>query len=268
MINIAIAGAAGRMGAGLVAAVAAADDMRLSLALEAEGHPALGADSGERAGVAANGVPIAAAADADFDVMIDFSAPAALAAHLELCEARGAALALGVTGLQETHHQALRDAASRLAILQAPNMSLGVNLCFKLVEQAARALAADSKVDMEVVEAHHRHKKDAPSGTALRIGEIMAEATGGKFDERRRNHQAEDGEARPDDAIGFSVIRGGELAGEHTALFISPGEELRISHRAFDRAAFISGALHAARWLKGREAGLYGMAAVLESTPL
>ena len=263
MLKIAVAGAAGRMGSALVARIMAAEDLELSLALEASGAAALGADSGERAGAGANGVPLLAAADAEgsFDVMIDFSSAAALDEHLTLCRERGAALALGSTGLDDGHRAALRDAAAELAIVQAPNMSVGVNVCFKLVEQAARALAEDASVDMEVLEAHHRHKRDAPSGTALRMGEIMAEARDGSLDQLRVDHAA--GGAREAGKIGFSVIRGGELAGEHTALFLSPGEEIRITHRAHDRAAFVSGALTAARWLAGRAAGLYGMADVL-----
>ena len=269
MINIAIAGATGRMGKQLVAAVMAADDMRLALALGPEGHEALGTDSGEYAGVSVSGLPIvtAAAADADFDVMIDFSAASALDAHLALCKAHGAALVLGTTPTrsQEAHYQqALHDAASNLAILAAPNISLNVNVLFKLVEQAARTLAtAEPELNMEILEMHRRDKKDAPSGTARHIGEIMANATGGRFEERRRNHQAEDGVSPPKDAIGFSVIRGGEFACDHTAMFFLPGAELHIKYRANDRSPFISGALHAVRWLNGREAGLYGMDEVL-----
>lgn len=278
MMDIAIAGATGRMGKGLVAAVDTAADMRLSLALAREGHEALGIDSGEYSGVAVNGVPIIAATDArsNFDVLIDFSAPEALAEHLELCRAQGAALIWGTTATNslETHNKNLLSAAAEhLAILEAPNTSLVTALSFQLVKEAASVLSRKfgaDKVDMEVVETHHRNKKDAPSGTARRIGEIMADAAGRSLDKDRRDHQAEDGKARPDGAIGISTIRGGGFVDsdyhhcQHAAMFFLQGTELCIRFDTRNPSPFINGALDAARWLNGREAGLYRMENVLK----
>ena len=262
-IAVAVAGAAGRMGRMLVTAVANAPGMRLATALEAPGSPHLDADAGELAGIGALGVPIGgdiAAADA-FDVLVDFSVPTATLAKLDACVGAGKALVIGTTGFDAAGQDAIRRAAETVPIVMAPNMSVGVNVAFKLVEFAARALGDD--VDVEVFEAHHRHKIDAPSGTAVRMGEILAAALGRDLEtDAVYGREGITGE-RARRAIGFHSLRGGDIVGDHTVTFAGTGERIEITHRAGSRENFAAGAVRAVRFVAGREPGLYGMDDVL-----
>ena len=264
MQRVAIAGAAGRMGRALVQAVAADADLALGAALERPGMPLLGQDAGELAGVGGLRVPIGdslAGALQQFDVLIDFTVPAATLEVVSICRGAGKSLVIGTTGFDAEGLQRIRAAARDIPILMAPNMSLGVNLLFRLIEQAARALG--DEFDAEIIEAHHRHKIDAPSGTALRMGQILAEALGRDLTETAvYARQGETGARRPD-AIGFATLRAGDIVGEHTALFAGIGERLEITHRASSRANFAQGALRAAKFLQGRPAGLHDMQDVL-----
>ena len=254
MIRIAITGAAGRMGRTVAEAVQDADDMVLGAALE---HP----DSGA-IGDALYGVTIAREpAPDDFDVLVDFSVPAATLRVMQACERHGKGMVIGTTGFDADGTARVAQAAEHIPIVMTPNMSVGVNVTFKLIEAAARALGADS--DIEVFEAHHRHKIDAPSGTAVRIGEILARVL-----DRDLSTDAVYGRegitgARDAKTIGFHSLRGGDIVGEHTVTFAGPGERLEITHRAHSRMNFAMGALRAARFVAERDAGLFDVADVL-----
>jgi 4-hydroxy-tetrahydrodipicolinate reductase len=263
-MRIAITGAAGRMGRTLIQAVHAASDLTLGAALERADSSLLGADAGELAGVGRLGVPVmpaAAMAEADFDVLIDFTTPAATLENLEVCARSGRRLVIGTTGLDAAALERIRAAADRIAILQTPNMSIGVNLCFRLIELAAAVLG--DEVDVEVIEAHHRDKVDAPSGTALRMGEVLARAL--DRDLRQVAVYGREGitGARARETIGFATVRAGDIVGDHTVLFAGAGERIEITHRAHSRTNFAQGALRAARFLAGRERGLFDMQDVL-----
>jgi 4-hydroxy-tetrahydrodipicolinate reductase len=264
MIRVAVTGAAGRMGRTLIQAAHEAEGVVLGAAFERSDSSLLGADAGELAGVGRLGVAVtgdvAAAAD-HFDTLIDFSVPAATLASARICAARGRALVIGTTGFDEQGLAQIRAAAEHVPVLMAPNMSVGVNVVFKLVELAARALG--DAVDIEIVEAHHRHKIDAPSGTAVRMGEIIAEALG--RDLAKVGVYARQGTtgARARDAIGFATVRAGDIVGEHTVLYAGNGERIEITHRAESRMNFAQGALRAVRFLHGRPPGLYDMQDVL-----
>ena len=262
MINIAVAGAAGRMGRTLIEACARAEGMRLSAALERPGSPVIGADAGEHAGVGKLGVIVGSSfGKQDFDVLVDFTTPEATLAHLDHCLKAKKKMVIGTTGLDESGRNRIAKTAKDIAIVFAPNMSVGVNLCFKLLETAARVLGND--VDVEIVEAHHRHKVDAPSGTALRMGEVLAKALGRDLKEcavyDRHGVRGE----RKRQTIGFSAIRAGDIVGDHTVLFAGGGERLEITHRAESRLTFANGALRAARWVTDQKPGLYDMQDVL-----
>ncbi|MYE99770.1 MAG: 4-hydroxy-tetrahydrodipicolinate reductase [Gammaproteobacteria bacterium] len=266
MLRIAIAGAAGRMGRNLVRAVIeGGPDICLSAATVEAGDPVLGTDVGLLAVGREAGVVAAdslARCEADFDVLIDFTSPQALAGHAAHCRERGAALVVGTTGLGPGHHQLLAAAAENIAVLHAPNMSVGVNLSLSLLKQAAAALGDD--FDVEIVEAHHRHKKDAPSGTALAMGRAVAESLGRDLDACAVYGREGIGDERSRETIGFATIRGGDIVGEHTVIFAGPGERLEISHKASSRMTFAQGALRAARWLAPQPPALYTMRDVLK----
>jgi 4-hydroxy-tetrahydrodipicolinate reductase len=237
-------------------------------ALAAPGVPELGRDAGEAAGLGRRfGVAVTADCTAALEraeVAIDFTNVGATQANVAACVDRGCALMLGTTGLEPVHHAALDDAARRIALVQAANTSLGVNLLLTLVERAAASLPAD--YDIEIVEAHHRHKVDAPSGTALRLGEAAAAGRGAPLSElRTRPYDGITGPRR-EGSIGFAVVRGGDIVGDHTVIYAGPGERIEIGHRAHDRMTFAHGALRAARWLHGRPAGRYTMRDVLGLT--
>ena len=263
MLKVAIAGAGGRMGHVLIEAVLAADDLRLAGALDIAGSPALGQDAGAALGKG-TGVTVTAdlrAALAGADVLIDFTRPEGTLAHLAVCRALGVRMVIGTTGLAPAQRATIESAAQDLAIVLAPNMSVGVNVMLALVEQAARALGEG--YDLEVVEAHHRHKVDAPSGTALALGAALARARGvdlashGVF--ARHGHTGE----RPPGSIGFATVRGGDIIGEHTVLYCGTGERIEISHKSASRANYAEGSLRAARFVARQPRGLFGMADVL-----
>ncbi len=252
------------MGRALVEAVRATEGAELVGATEASGSSLLGADAGQVAGVGRLGVEIVhglAAVDRAFDVVIDFTTPEATMDHVAFCETAGKALVIGTTGLEETHRERIAAAARYIPIVQAPNMSVGVNLCFGLLEMAARVLGRDA--DIEIIEAHHRHKVDAPSGTALRMGEIVAGALGRDLQECAVYGRHGVTGPRDRETIGFETIRAGDIVGEHTVMFAADGERVEITHKASSRQTFARGAVRAALWLMGAEPGLYDMQDVL-----
>jgi 4-hydroxy-tetrahydrodipicolinate reductase len=258
-MRLVIAGAGGRMGRALIEAVLRSGDLRLAAAVEVRGSPLIGKDAGELVG-APCGVKIAA----DFsegDCLIDFTRPEGALAHLEQCLAGGMRMVIGTTGFSAAQGKRIAEGAKRIAIVQAPNMSAGVNVAFTLAETAARTLGGG--YDVEIIEAHHRHKVDAPSGTALRFGEAVARALGRDLSrDAVHGRKGEVGERDPR-AIGFHAIRGGDIVGEHTVLFAGEGERLEITVRSASRATYAAGALRAARFLQGKASGLYDMQDVL-----
>ncbi|OGT84679.1 MAG: 4-hydroxy-tetrahydrodipicolinate reductase [Gammaproteobacteria bacterium RIFCSPLOWO2_02_FULL_61_13] len=264
MTRLAITGAAGRMGRALIESAQAAPGLSVAAAIEHLASPAVGRDAGELIGRGRLGVTIVSSiADVmeQFDVLVDFTSPAATLANVQACRAARKRMVIGTTGLTAEQSAAVQEAARDIAIVQAPNMSIGVNLCFKLTELAARTLGAD--FDVEIAEAHHSQKKDAPSGTALRLGEVAAAALGHELSAcATYTRQGQTG-ARKSGSIGFSSIRAGDIIGDHTVLFAAPGERIEITHRATSRENFAAGALRAARWLMDRERGLYDMQDVL-----
>jgi 4-hydroxy-tetrahydrodipicolinate reductase len=262
-IKLAVAGSSGRMGRALVEAVVAATDLALAAAFEQKGHAHVGKDAGELAG-APCGVRIGddvARAIAGAAVLVDFTRPEATVANLAACRNQGVNMVIGTTGFNEAQKQAIAMAARDIAIVMSPNFSIGVNVAFRLLEVAARALGKG--YDVEIIEAHHRHKVDAPSGTALRMGEVVAQALGRDLKKHAvYGREGVTGE-RKEETIGFATVRGGDLVGDHTVMFIGAGERLEISHRASSRSNFASGALRAARFVAARKTGLFDMADVL-----
>ena len=264
MMRIAITGASGRMGRSLIEACQAGEGMRLSAAVDRPGSPAVGIDAGELAGVGHLGVPVASDLEQvldQMDVLVDFTRPEATLAYLDLCRAHGKSMVIGTTGFDDAQRERIAAAARDIAIVFAPNMSVGVNLCLRLIDMAARVLGQEA--DVEIIEAHHRHKVDAPSGTALRMGEVVAAALGRDLKECAvYGRQGVTGE-RPRQTIGFATVRGGDIVGDHTVLFAAPGERVEITHRAQSRMTFAHGALRAALWLQNKEVGLFDMQHVL-----
>ena len=266
--RVAVNGAAGRMGQMLVAAVAATEDLRLTAALEHPASPHVGANAGQLAGVETGDIAISAdltAALPAFDVLIDFSVPDATLVRLGPCADNGKGMVIGTTGFDAAGQTAIDQTAQRAPIVMAPNMSVGVNVAFQLIEAATRALG--DEVDVEVFEAHHRHKIDAPSGTAARMGEIIAEALGRDLAADAVYGRAGNTGERPRRAIGFHSLRAGDIVGEHTVVFAGVGERIEITHRAASRENFAAGALRATRFVAAKlaagEPGLFGMDAVL-----
>ena len=262
-MRIAIAGSSGRMGRMLIEAVLATDDLQLHGALDVAGSPALGQDAGAFLG-RTTGVTIRADLDgalAGADVLIDFTRPEGTLAHLATCARLGVNAVVGTTGFSDAQKAEIGVIAQSVAIVMAPNMSVGVNVVLRLLDVAARALSEG--YDIEVIEAHHRHKVDAPSGTALKMGEVLAQALGrdlktcGVF-----AREGVTGERDPS-TIGFSTIRGGDIVGDHTVLFAGTGERIEISHRSSSRAGYAQGSLRAARFLAPHRTGLFGMNDVL-----
>jgi 4-hydroxy-tetrahydrodipicolinate reductase len=262
--NIVVAGAAGRMGNRIVACLADVSDLRLVAALEAPGHAALGRDAGELAGVGRTGVSVGADAAAEITrdrVLIEFSVPEASLAHLRLVAQAGARAVIGTTGFSAAQRAEIGDLAKRAAILWSPNMSVATNVAFKLLATMAKALG--DEYDVEITEIHHRFKKDAPSGTALRMAEVVAGALGRDLDQVAvYGRQGLPGE-RTKPEIGILSLRSGDVVGEHTVSFGTLGERLELTHRAHNRDTYARGALRAARFIVGRPPGLYSMADVL-----
>ncbi len=258
-IHIAIHGAAGRMGQRLVALVAADRELALAAAIDAPGHPRLGEDAGLVAGVGALDVPVSACLDVPVDVVIDFSMPTAAEKIIETCRQKKTPLVVASTGLNEAQIKKIRAAAEQIPLLWSPNMSLAVNLTMKLAEVAARALK-DRDADVEILERHHRFKEDAPSGTALKFGQIIAGVMGQTA--HRHGREGRPGK-RPPHEIGYHAIRVGDNPGEHTIVFGMLGETIELSVRATSRDCYAAGALAAAKFLAGKKPGLYGMNDVL-----
>ena len=265
MLTLGINGAAGRMGKTLVQACVEDERTRLGGAFEVPGADSIGRDAGEVAGVGAAGVIIGHDLEShcgDFDILIDFTVPECTMRSLDSCHRHGKSMVIGTTGLDDSQELKLQEASQDISIVYAPNMSVGVNLCLKLLQVAADALRDD--YDIEIIEAHHRHKVDAPSGTALRMGEVVAERLGRKLTDcavfGRQGHTGE----RDRKTIGFETIRAGDIVGEHTVMFSGEGERIEVTHRASSRMNFAKGALRAAAWVSGRGPGLFDMRDVLE----
>ena len=262
-IRVAIAGASGRMGRMLIEAVRASGDCVLAGALDIASSPAIGSDATAFLGVA-SGVPITAdvrAGLANADVLIDFTRPEGTLEHLAVCAQVGVKAVIGTTGFTAEQKEAIAAAAQKTAVVFAPNMSVGVNVTLKLLDMAARALSTG--YDIEVIEAHHRHKVDAPSGTALKMGEVIAQALGRDLkDCAVYAREGVTGERDPS-TIGFATIRGGDIVGDHTVLFAGTGERIEISHKSSSRAGYAQGSLRAARFLAAHRTGMFDMFDVL-----
>ena len=253
------------MGRELVGAITHSEsDIAVSVATVRADDPALGVDVGLLAVGSALGVETVAELDSvldDFDVLIDFTTPEATLQHLALCQQNRKAMVIGTTGFSELQHQRIANSGETIPIVFAPNMSIGVNLCFNLLEQAARVLGDD--VDIEIIEAHHRHKKDAPSGTALKMGEIVAQALDRNLQQVALYGREGMGEERDRKTIGFSTVRAGDIVGDHTVIFAGLGERVEITHKASSRMTFAIGAVRAANWIADKDPGLYSMRDVL-----
>ncbi|WP_447796001.1 4-hydroxy-tetrahydrodipicolinate reductase [Pseudomonas moraviensis] len=264
MRRIAVMGAAGRMGKTLIEAVQQTPGAGLTAAVDRPDSTLVGADAGELAALGRIGVPLSGDLDRvveEFDVLIDFTHPTVTLKNLAFCRKHGKAMIIGTTGFSVEEKQLLAEAGKDIPIVFAANFSVGVNLCLKLLDTAARVLGDD--VDIEIMEAHHRHKVDAPSGTAVRMGEVIADALG--RDLKKVAVYGREGQtgARERETIGFATVRAGDIVGDHTVLFAADGERVEITHKASSRMTFAKGAVRAALWLDGREPGLYDMQDVL-----
>ncbi|MCZ4313480.1 4-hydroxy-tetrahydrodipicolinate reductase [Comamonadaceae bacterium G21597-S1] len=261
--KVCIAGASGRMGHMLIEAVRASDDCELGGALDITGSPAIGQDAGAFSGHPC-GVTVTddlATGLAGCDVLIDFTRPDGTLAHLAACRSLGVQAVIGTTGFSDAQKDTIAACARDIAIMMAPNMSVGVNVTLKLLELAGRAMATG--YDIEIIEAHHRHKVDAPSGTALKMGEVIAQATGRNLKECAvYAREGVTGERDPS-SIGFATIRGGDIVGDHTVLFAGTGERIEISHKSSSRETYAQGSLRAVRFLAGQQRGLFDMFDVL-----
>lgn len=264
MARIALVGVSGRMGLNLIKAAATTDQAELTVAVSRPESLSVGKDAGELAGITHLGLPIgdnlAATVDA-FDVLIDFTRPDASMDYLETCRQAGKKLVIGTTGFNDAQKAAIAAAARDIAIVIAPNFSVGVNLSLKLLEMTAKVMG--DYTDIEVIEAHHRHKIDAPSGTALRMGEVVASALGRDLQDCAIYGREGETGSRDRKTIGFSTIRAGDIVGEHTVMFADEGERVEITHKATSRMTFANGAVRAAIWLADKPNGLFDMQDVL-----
>jgi 4-hydroxy-tetrahydrodipicolinate reductase len=265
MIKVVVPGAAGRMGARVITLIRETPGIEVTGAVERRGHPLIGKDVGEVIGVGNLDLPITADFDGAFqkaDVFIDFTIPQATLGHLRAAASLGKAAVIGTTGFSPAEREEIRTLARKIPCVLSPNFSIGVNVVFQLIAEAAKRLGDD--YDVEIIEAHHRHKKDAPSGTALRMAQILADALGRDLD--KVGKYARHGIIGERDAqeIGIQSIRAGDIVGDHTVLFGGMGEAIQITHRAHSRDNFARGAIRAAMWLEGKKPGLYDMADVLE----
>lgn len=264
MTRIAVTGAAGRMGKALIEAVTINSETTLTVAIERPESTLVGADAGELAGIGRLDVSVAgdlAGVVGDFDVLIDFTAPVATIANAAVCAAHGKQMVIGTTGFTDEQKAQLLAVENDTALCMASNFSTGVNLCFKLLDLAAKVLGDD--VDIEVYEAHHRHKVDAPSGTALSMGEVVANALDRDLkDVAVYGREGQTG-ARDRQTIGFATVRAGDIVGDHTVTFAAEGERVEITHKASSRMSFARGAVRAAGWISNKESGLFDMQDVL-----
>ena len=264
MIRATVSGAAGRMGGAIIRAISEAEGIGLVGALERPDHPSLGQDAGRLAGLDDAGVEVVSNPIAlleGSDVLIEFTSPRATLRNVEACADRKVAAVVGTTGLSAEEVEALTMFSSRTPVVFSPNMSLGVNLLFRLADLAARSLGGE--YDLEIIEAHHRMKKDAPSGTALRLAEVVADATGPKLEDRAVYARHGMIGERTSGEIGIQTVRAGDIVGEHTLILAGPGERLELTHRAHNRDNFARGAVRAAVWVAGKPPGLHTMAEVL-----
>ncbi len=264
MIRVAIVGAAGRMGLNLIQACALTEGLELTVAIERVGSPSLGKKSSTLAGCEAVDVEVTdnlLASIDQFDVLIDFTRPEPTLEHIAICRQHGKKMVIGTTGFTAEQKEQIAEAAEEMAIMLASNMSVGVNLSFKLLEIAAKVMG--DYTDIEVIEAHHRHKVDAPSGTALRMGEVIADALGRNLDECAIYGREGNTGERDRKTIGFSTIRAGDIVGDHTVMFADEGERLEITHKASSRMTFANGAMRASSWIMAKPTGLYDMQDVL-----
>lgn len=263
-LKIGIVGAGGRMGRNLITAVQNAEGVELGAVFERKGSSLVGADAGEVAGIGATGVKISdeLSQNTHFDVLIDFTRPEGTLEHIKFCVANGKKMVIGTTGFDDAGKQAIQAAAEQISIVFASNYSVGVNLVFKLLEKAAKVMG--DYCDIEVIEAHHRHKVDAPSGTALSMGEHIAKTLG--RDLKTHGVFAREGITgeRKRDEIGFATIRAGDVVGEHSVWFADEGERVEIAHKASSRMTFANGAVRAAKWLNTKQNGLFDMTDVLD----
>ncbi|MCI0400788.1 MAG: 4-hydroxy-tetrahydrodipicolinate reductase [Gammaproteobacteria bacterium] len=263
-VKIALSGAAGRMGRTLIESCRETQGVSLAAAIERPGDPSIGIDAGVLIGSGKMGVTVVdslAEVIPQFDVLIDFTEPKATLDKVQACRKAGRGMVIGTTGFSAEQKKIIQRAAQRIPIVFAPNMSVGVNLCFKLLETAAHVLGDD--VDIEIIEAHHRHKIDAPSGTAVRMGEIIASVLGRDLAQCAIYGRHGTLPQRDSKTIGFETIRAGDLVGEHTVMFAAPGERVEITHRASSRKTFATGAIRAAQWVMQQDKGLFDMQQVL-----
>ncbi len=264
MIKVAVTGAAGRMGGRIITLVTEAEGLKVAGAVEMAGHPRLDEDAGYVAGCGDLGVKITDSLElalSDADVLIDFTWPDVTVGNAEICAKLGKAMVVGTTGLNQEQKKIINRAGEQTPVVFAPNMSVGVNVCFKILKEIAATLGDD--FDVEIVELHHKMKKDSPSGTAVRMGEIVADALGRDYNEVANYHREGMCGERPHEEIGMQTVRGGDIVGEHTVYFVGMGERIELTHRAMSRDMFARGAVRAAGWLAGKPPGLYDMQAVL-----
>ncbi|PKN11259.1 MAG: 4-hydroxy-tetrahydrodipicolinate reductase [Deltaproteobacteria bacterium HGW-Deltaproteobacteria-4] len=264
MIKIAVIGAAGRMGGRIITAIKEAEGVTLAGATERAGHDAIGQDAGSVAGCGPLGVTITdslASALSSADLLIDFTFPEVTLENIKVCAALGKGIVIGSTGFTPAQRDEVKKFAAQIPVVLAPNMSVGVNLCFKLLKDVAATLGDD--FDVEIVELHHNKKKDSPSGTAVRMGEVVAEALGRDYNQVANFHREGMCGERSKEEIGMQTVRGGDIVGEHTVYFIGMGERIEITHRAMSRDMFARGAVRAAGWLGGKPSGFYDMQDVL-----
>jgi 4-hydroxy-tetrahydrodipicolinate reductase len=264
MIKAIVTGAAGRMGSRIINVISTSEGIKLGGALERKGHALLGQDAGGPAGIAAMGVKITDDLDAALragDVLIDFTFPETSLELIKACSGLGRPMVIGSTGFTKEQRAEVARYVSKAPCVLSPNMSVGVNVCFKVLADLAKTLGKD--FDVEIVEAHHRLKKDAPSGTAVRMGEVVASALGREYQKTAKFHREGITGVRTNEEIGMQTIRGGDIVGEHTAYFIGMGERIELTHRAHTRDMFARGAIRAAKWVVGKKPGLYDMQDVL-----
>jgi len=264
MIKAVVTGAAGRMGSRIINILSTSEGFALGGALEKKGHALLGQDAGGPAGIPATGVRITddmTAAIKSGDVLIDFTFPETSIAHIKACAELGKAMVIGSTGFTKDHLQEIAPYVKKAPCVLSPNMSVGVNVCFKVLADLAKILGPE--FDAEIVEWHHRLKKDAPSGTAVRMGEVVARALDRDYHQVAKFHREGITGVRTNEEIGMQTVRGGDIVGEHTVFFIGMGERIELTHRAHTRDMFARGAVRAANWVVGKKPGLYDMQDVL-----